>query len=156
MSLSKTVAVTNIAIILLLLKIVPCWGLTKIQAQKYKQQVIDMNKTLPKMINKEIQLTKVYMTGSTAVYLIKSTLYEKNKMNIKNIENNMKPIAAIGLCTRHDSLITLKNGITFKYVFYDKNGSYVYEYSVAEKDCVNSSTTPSKQMPLNKSINNSK
>jgi hypothetical protein len=144
MSLSKSVIVTNVVLFLFLSTSVPTWGLTNEQRSEYQKEVDKTNKTLPKMLNKDIQLTKVSLKGSTLVCDIKSTLNDKKQIERSTLKKTAKLSAARNLCSRQESLRRMENGLTLKYVIYDKNGSYVYDYSITEKDCGRSPAPPDK------------
>jgi hypothetical protein len=147
MSLLKPVSVTNILILLLLISTVPAWGLTKSDMEKYQREVDIANKKLPKNLNRDIQLTKVYMKDNTLVCEIKSIRNDIKQIKKSNQEKTAKITAARNLCSSKESLSRMKDGLIYKYLIHDKNGTYVYEYSVNEKDCASSSTPADKSTP---------
>ena len=135
MKLLNSVVATNVFIILLTVMAGTCWGLNKRQLQEYQKVVSEMNKSLPMMTSKEIQLTRVYLQDSTVVYVLKSVLFDKRHIDPRDLENNKKPASARGLCSAPDSLNMIKQGLIYKYVFYDMYDTYVHEYTVSAKDC---------------------
>jgi len=146
MSVSKSFIVTCSVLALVVSTAIPTWGLTKSQIKLYQKEVEKSNKEFPKMVNKDIQLTRVYMNGSTLVYEIKSTLNDKKQIERANLKKIVKPSAVRKLCSRNDSLTRMKDGLSYKYVLYDRNGSYVYDYSVTAKDCGGSAAVPGKSV----------
>lgn len=131
MKLLNSVVVTNVFMILLILMTGTCWGLNKKQLKEYQKEVSEMNKSLPMMTSKEIQLTRVYLQDSTVVYVLKSVLYDKRHIDPRDLENNKKPASARGLCSAPDSSNMIKQGLIYKYVFYDMYDTYVHEYTVS-------------------------
>lgn len=147
MSLSKSVIVTCSVLALVVSTAIPTWGLTKSQMDEYQKEAEKTNKKLPKMLDKNIQLTKVSMEGSTLVCSIRSIVNDKKRLGHPNLKKIAKSSAVRNLCSRKDSLTRMKDGLSYKYVLYDRNGSYVYDYSVTAKDCGGSLAVPSKSVP---------
>lgn len=148
MSVSKSVIVTCSVLALAVSTAIPTWGLTKAQVDEYQKEVEKTNKKLPKMLDKNIQMTKLSMEGSTLVCAIRSIVNDKKRLGHPNLKKNAKSSAVRNLCSRKDSLTRMKDGLSFKYVLYDKNGSYVYDYSVTAKDCGGSPDVPGKSVSV--------
>jgi len=114
---------------------------------EFRKEAENTNKKLPKMLYKNIQLTKVSIEGSTLVCSIRSVLNDKKRLGHPNLKRIPKASAVSNLCSRNDSLTRMKDGLSYKYVLYDRNGSYVYDYSVTAKDCGGSPAVSAKSAP---------
>lgn len=115
---------------------VASWGFSQDEVLQFQKAVGEMNKTLPTMTSREMQLTRVeFRGGSEFVYVSKSTIYSFNQINPRQLETNLKPTAVNGIFTTPDTRNMVKKGMKYTYVFYDKDNKYLSEYSIAAKDC---------------------
>lgn len=138
MPLSRFIVVRRPLLIILLVLTVPVtsWGFGQDEVRQFQGAVAEMNKTLPAMTSKEMQLTRVEFRGTSEfVYEARSTIYSSNQINTKLLESSLKPTAVNGICTTPDTLNFVKRGMRYTYVFYDKDNRYLSEYSITAKDC---------------------
>jgi hypothetical protein len=130
----KLVTATHSLIIFLVISAGTCWGaLTQKEIRDAKEAVSEMNKGLPKMTSSEIQLTRVSWRGDNEIaYIFKDIIHTKNQFVPAE---TIKPTHVNGLCSAPDTSKTIKKGMKYTYVFYDKLNLYVYEYSITARDC---------------------
>ena len=89
------------------------------QLQKFAEEI---NATLPKMISKEIQMRKVVVRENNEVAIISKTLfYTVSDLNISGLESALKPGTKNSICSKPDTVLLMKRGVSFTYVYYDKN-----------------------------------
>jgi len=136
MSSPKFIITTHAVIILLLTTAGTCMGFSNTEIYQFQKQASETNKTLPKMTSSEMELTRVEFRGdSEIVYVTKTTLYNADQINTKQLENNLKPTAVNIGCNSPTTLNLLKRGLKYTYVYYDKTNKYLSEYSITAKDC---------------------
>lgn len=133
MSSLKLFSVIQAITVLLLTSTIPCWGLSKNEIREMQEAASEMNKGLPMMTSKEIQLTRVYLQGDNEMrYQMKTIIHSKNQLATPE---TIKPSAVNGLCSNPNTSKMIKKGVKYTHVFYDKDNKYAYEYSITAKDC---------------------
>ena len=98
--------------------------------------VKETNTTLPKMISKEIQMVKLVVKENNEVAIISKTLfYDASDLNINALESALKPGTKNNICSKPDSVLLMKRGVSFTYVYYDKSNKYIGKFTITSKDC---------------------
>ncbi|MBF0398614.1 MAG: hypothetical protein HQK78_17700 [Desulfobacterales bacterium] len=126
--------------ILICLLLIPsiglCWGSKKKQYNELQKVAGEINEALPQMVSKEIQLVRVVAQEYNEIeYVMKTLLYSINDLNINSIERTLKPQTKNSICSSPDTLEMIKHGVTYTYVYYDKNNIYIGKFSVTPNDC---------------------
>jgi hypothetical protein len=92
----------------------------------------EANKQFPKMID---EITRIDSTGITSdsvlqyYYTIMKDV-DKESFDTNNVRNILIPTATDIIKTKEELKVLKKSKITFSYLYRDKNGAYLFSYSV--------------------------
>ena len=108
-----------------------------VRSQKFLAKLAsDTNKHLPIVIDKETELTNV--VGLEQVYVFNYKLFEAETSTIdsETFMQQMRPNLTTAACTTPEPRDAfLKRGITLRYVYYDKNRSFIAAIDITPKVC---------------------
>lgn len=128
------------AVIVMFILLTPISGMCQtnksIQYKQLQKEAGLMNATLPQMISKEIQLVRVVVRDYNEIaFVFKTLFYNVSELNINKLETALKPQTKNSICSKPDTLELIKRGVSYTYVYHDKENNYIGEFSVTPKDC---------------------
>jgi len=113
-----------------------CQGNNSKLFKQLQKEAKEINATLPQMISKEIQMIRVIARSYNEIALVCKTLfYQVSDLDITTMESALKPQTQRSLCSDPDVLEMMKRGISYTYVYFDKNDKYIGEFTVTPGDC---------------------
>lgn len=109
-----------------------------VTSKEFLSEVADkMNKEykVPFMVDKETQLTHVSAEKRKIIYQYIMVNYKADDLKKNNFISNMKNSITPKVC-KHDRLIIhLKEGVSFIYSYYGKDGDLIGVFSVTPEEC---------------------
>ncbi len=101
-----------------------------------KKVAAEVNRTLPKMVDSETEMTSVDGLDATAVYNYRLVNVEAASVNAEQLVGALKPQVTKAVCAAPQTRDKfLRQGITLRYTYADKNGQRVASFDVVPTDC---------------------
>lgn len=123
----------TIAIILILISIM-INVLVPFKNIYFANEIEKLNKTLPKMMTSEIELSKVDFENNTLNYQYRFINQNVNNFNYETFENSKK-IVIQEVCSNKETRLVLKSGITISYNYFDQNKISIGKLSITSSNC---------------------
>jgi hypothetical protein len=105
-------------------------------AERLSKIAAELNRSVPVMIDKETELTLVEGHEAMLIYKYRLVPYSVRQLNHERFAAGAKQRVAQGACnapeTREDFL---KQGVTLRYSYFDKNKQHIATVDVTPADC---------------------
>jgi len=105
-------------------------------AERLSKVAAELNRSVPVMIDKETELTVVEGHEAMLIYKYRLVPYSVSQMDHQKFAAGAKQRVAQGACnapeTREDFL---KQGVTLRYSYFDKDKQHIATVDVAPADC---------------------
>jgi len=105
-------------------------------AERLSKVAAELNRSVPVMIDKETELTLVEGHEAMLIYKYRLVPYSVSQMDHQKFAAGAKQRVAQGACnapeTREDFL---KQGVTLRYSYFDKDKQHIATVDVAPADC---------------------
>ncbi|KAF3977664.1 MAG: hypothetical protein HFP77_05975 [Methylococcales symbiont of Iophon sp. n. MRB-2018] len=95
----------------------------------------DLNSTLPKMIDSEIQLTSTWTLNKTLIYRGEFINYAADKITASTLREEMTPRLVNTFCTSPELKIYRDNDIKLSYIYFGKNSKHIVSIDISKKQC---------------------
>ncbi len=96
----------------------------------------EMNKTLPRMLDKDTRVDSTFLIGNQINYRYTLVNFAANEIDPLAFKTEFEPILVNNACTVHNMSILLKQDVSFKYNIFGKNGKQVTTITVNSGMCV--------------------
>jgi hypothetical protein len=91
----------------------------------------EVNKTLPRRINRELVMTSVNPRSDTELaFVITNVIHPASHINFNQIYNQAYNWSRNSLCSQYYTRELIKRGYTFTYSYYGMNGVHIGEISI--------------------------
>jgi hypothetical protein len=96
----------------------------------------DLNKTLPMAVDEETELTNVMGLEGVIAYNYRLVNLQTSDIDPGSLVQQLKPSVVKAVCTAPQTRDEfLKNGVTMRYVYTDKDRAHVASFDVTRADC---------------------
>lgn len=107
--------------------------------QELKQDVLNLNKSLPVKVDKITEIYKVDLSNNSIIYFnrlvdLNPNQYQHFKTNNKSIKNNIKKNLAKTVCSERELTSYLEKNMHLIYK-YEIDGSVIFTIHITKKDC---------------------
>ena len=121
-------------VIIMPLAMTGCGNSPQAAQAKIDRMAKDMQANLPKMLDKDTRLVKVYAKKMELVSEYELVNFEMNEENRTPVEVKIKSYLKLQLCpSLKKELLNL--GISARYIYKEKNGQTVVDQVLAKGDC---------------------
>lgn len=108
---------------------------TQKSPESYAEEVELQNKQLPKMVNDEMELSKMHFENDTLTYEFKLVDKDVNTINPSMLHDYMSNIIMKSACNKATPDPTLSLGYNMVFNYSDKNGKFITKVLVKPTDC---------------------
>lgn len=102
---------------------------------KLKHDVMEINKSLPMILNSELTLETVQLLGDTMLYSARFTNYRSDELDGNGFYNNAYKEQLVAYCTSPDTKFLVDNDITVRRDYYGIDGGFVTQIIIKPSDC---------------------
>ena len=104
------------------------------QATRLSRDVENMNKKLPMMLDEETRLDRVAADSSQTTYFFCLPNLTKTNLELSILEKTLHESCMANFKTNSKLAVDRANNASMKYQYKDKNGEFLFEFSVSAKD----------------------
>ena len=95
----------------------------------------DMNKNLPRLIDSETRLDSTFVLNKVFFYKYTVINYAESEIDMDYFNNIMIPRMRNSACTSKSIRSTLENGVTYTYLYHDKEGRQFSSFDIKLNNC---------------------
>ena len=104
------------------------------QATRLSRDVENMNKKLPMMLDEETRLDRVAADSGQTTYFFCLPNLTKTNLELSVLEKTLYESCVANFKTNSKLAVDRANNASMKYQYKDKNGDFLFEFSVSAKD----------------------
>lgn len=95
----------------------------------------ETRKSLPMMMNDDLQATSIGAVGRVLISKYNFTKSKSSFPNLSEIKNYYYSNSVNGACTNPDTVLAMKNGVSFMYEYYDIDNIFIMKYTIEKNTC---------------------
>jgi hypothetical protein len=117
---------------LLLFSTAPAWGLDQ---TKLNEVVARMNGKLPAMVANQLRQEKVEVSGMTLINRYTHTAMNAAQLREMRLDVTQRPYIYPRICQDADTGRMLREGVTFRYIYFGNDGGVGGQLQISPLDC---------------------
>lgn len=99
--------------------------------------VAKQNEYLPRMVAKDLRQERLESSGMTLIYKYTHLSLDSAQLRAMNLAVTQRPYILPGLCTASDTSRTLREGVSYRYVYRGSDGVVASDFVLSQVDCRN-------------------
>lgn len=113
------------------------YGSNKSEQRKQLEEIAnELNASAPIRISNELVLTRIIVRDyDELAYVFHNLVYKASQIN-RSVFPQLKAQTERGVCSKPDTRRLLEEfGVSLSYVYYDKENTYIGEFTIKPRDC---------------------
>ena len=96
----------------------------------------NMNKQLPMMGSRQMEASRVMAINHDLQFYYRFVDRVKSQINLNQEKSNLYATVKRGVCSTPETAEFLRLGVRDRFLYYDKNSTYLFDFYIDKNDCL--------------------